>query len=309
MHGCPILPESRHVFGTRPSYRRSTKSDRVGWIMPFTVSHVAAALPLQRLLGSRAVFSALAIGATLPDLPYFLPIGVPRHVTHSELGLLYYCLPVGLLCYVAFHYVLKSPLLALLPAALRGRVLTLVAPLQTLPRASWVAVALSLLAGSASHLAWDAFTHGDTYVVRNAPWLQITLWQFGGEPVPVYAALQHVSTLLGILVLLVVALRRIRRARPAAAPLAVDGIRGWQQWSIVGMFVACSLSTAVVYAPQELFDASNLAELRDHIGLPFIQALRALGVTVLGYCVCWQAVRILCARRDRKLLPTPSCAE
>jgi Domain of unknown function (DUF4184) len=277
--------------------------------MPFTVSHVAAALPLQRLLGSRAVFSALAIGAMLPDLPYFLPIGVPRYVTHSEWGLLYYCLPVGLICYVSFHYVMKSPLIALLPASLKLRVATLVTPLQTLPRASWLAVALSLLAGSASHLAWDAFTHGDTYVVRNLAWLHFAPWQFGGEPVPLYAVLQHVSTLFGAGVLLVAGSRRVRRARPAAVDPALDGMRGWRPWAVVGLFVACSLSTALAYAPPELFAATNLVEARDHIGVPFIQALRALGVTVLAYCVCWQAVRMAGARRGQKLLTTPSCAD
>jgi Domain of unknown function (DUF4184) len=274
--------------------------------MPFTFSHVAAALPLRKLLGSRAVFSALAIGTMLPDLPYFLPIGVPRHVTHSEWGLLYYCLPMGLISYVAFHYALKTPLIALLPAALQSRVVALVVPLQSLPRASWLAVMFSLLVGSASHLAWDAFTHGDTYLVANVSWLQSTPRIVGGHAVPVHVVLQHASTLLGLAVLVVVGVRALRRAGSAAANVRIDGLKSWQRVAIIGSFGVCSLGTALAYAPEELIDAATLAELHAHMGFPSIQGLRAFGVAVLTYCLTWQSVRVFKERSSNKFFARPS---
>ena len=54
--------------------------------MAFTPAHAAAAVPLHRLLGSRAVLSALVIGSMTPDFAYFLPLGVRRAQSHSLVG-------------------------------------------------------------------------------------------------------------------------------------------------------------------------------------------------------------------------------
>jgi len=55
--------------------------------MPLTPAHAAAVVPLWRLLGSRAVLSALVIGSMTPDFAYFLPLGVRRAESHSLAGL------------------------------------------------------------------------------------------------------------------------------------------------------------------------------------------------------------------------------
>jgi Domain of unknown function (DUF4184) len=65
--------------------------------MPFTFAHPAIAVPLLRPLGCYGVLSALVIGSLAPDLAYVLPLSVPRHKSHSLTGLLWFCLPVGLM--------------------------------------------------------------------------------------------------------------------------------------------------------------------------------------------------------------------
>jgi hypothetical protein len=68
-----------------------------------------------------------------------------------------------------------------------------------LPDASWLAVAVSLLLGAASHLAWDAFTHPSAPVVRALDVLRAPLFAVGSYQVFTYKVLQHGGTLLGVL--------------------------------------------------------------------------------------------------------------
>jgi hypothetical protein len=105
--------------------------------MPFTLAHPAAAVPLRGCLGRFGVLSALVIGSMTPDCSYFLPWTVPRSETHSPSGLLWFCLPAGLLAYALFHIVLKGPLLALLPTQILGRLGDHTATFGTLPLVSW----------------------------------------------------------------------------------------------------------------------------------------------------------------------------
>jgi hypothetical protein len=62
--------------------------------MPFTVSHVAAVLPVYRPLTRWRVFTAAVIGSMVPDFGMLLPGGLERWQTHSLPGLLNFCLPV-----------------------------------------------------------------------------------------------------------------------------------------------------------------------------------------------------------------------
>ncbi|MEM7737240.1 MAG: DUF4184 family protein [Deinococcota bacterium] len=60
--------------------------------MPFTVSHVAAVIPLNK---KPLVLSALIVGSMSPDVLYFVP-GVPSlPLAHSLQGLVLFCLPVS----------------------------------------------------------------------------------------------------------------------------------------------------------------------------------------------------------------------
>ena len=106
-------------------------------------------LPLIRPMGRFGVAPALVIGSMVPDAWYLVP-GLARADSHSAAGLLLFCLPAGLLAYVAYLFFRRRR-----PAD-----------------APWHAVMVSLLAGALTHLAWDAIAHSYAfhgfYVLQHA---------------------------------------------------------------------------------------------------------------------------------------------
>ena len=160
--------------------------------MPYPVAHAAAAIALAPLLGRAAVPSALVIGTVVPDAWYLLPL-LERSDSHTVEGLFAFCLPIGLLFYIAFHLA-KHPLLALVPEPLAGRLAAFTTP--DFPRTSWLAVALCIVAGAWTHAIWDDFTGNEDYgrIVR------------------------HASTLLGGAFVVAWTWRKLQRVRPAEVP-------------------------------------------------------------------------------------------
>lgn len=108
--------------------------------MPYPFAHPAAVLPLIRPMGRFGVPAALVIGSMVPDAWYLVP-GLVRADSHSASGLLWFCLPVGLLVYIACQL-------------FRGR---------SLSAAPWHAVVISLLVGALTHLGWDSVAHAYTW--------------------------------------------------------------------------------------------------------------------------------------------------
>jgi hypothetical protein len=104
--------------------------------VPYPFAHPAAVLPLIRPMGRFGVASALVIGSMVPDAWYLVP-GLERADSHSASGLLWFCLPVGLLAYVVFRYFRNESISA----------------------APWHAVFISLLVGALTHLGWDSLAH------------------------------------------------------------------------------------------------------------------------------------------------------
>lgn len=151
--------------------------------MPYAIAHPVAAIPLARLLGRRSVPSALAIGTIVPDAWYVIP-GLDRPFSHQAHGLFLFCLPAGLLLYLAFHGLLKEPLLHLLPSGIASRARSFSVP--GFPRVAWWIVAANIVLGAATHQVWDALTHSGAFATRFLPF---------GEPV--LRVLQHGSTALG----------------------------------------------------------------------------------------------------------------
>ncbi|MFI9353326.1 DUF4184 family protein [Streptomyces lydicus] len=164
--------------------------------MPFTLSHVAAVLPAVRRTGTARgplVASALVAGSLAPDMTYYADSVVPGGmefgaVTHSLRGVL----TVDVLVTVALvggWLLLREPVLALLPAAWRGRVYGLVRGRPWQPRsvsefgALAGRFALSAVLGAATHVVWDAFTHPGRWGTRLVPGLGGTA---GGLPVSTY---------------------------------------------------------------------------------------------------------------------------
>ena len=62
--------------------------------MPYTLAHPAAVLPLRSASRRHLALAPLAIGATMPDVQYFMRLSAEGHFTHTLPGLLLVCLPV-----------------------------------------------------------------------------------------------------------------------------------------------------------------------------------------------------------------------
>ncbi len=176
--------------------------------MPFTPSHVAAALPFLR---TPLLPAAVVVGTMAPDIPYYLPLFVPRELSHSLLGLVTVDLAMGVVGALLWWFVLRDPIVDLLPRAIGTRI-------PAVARRAWrpviwgwpltVAVLLlSALIGGATHLLWDSFTHPG-WVVDHVAVLRIQL-----GPLLVEKWLQHASTVAGLVILAVWAVIRLRAAK------------------------------------------------------------------------------------------------
>jgi Domain of unknown function (DUF4184) len=170
---------------------------------------------------------ALILGTMTPDFEYLLRLAPRGSFGHTPLGLLVFCLPVGLLVWTVYQQLVRPASLTLLPAGLRDAV----APLD----AGVLSVAAAILIGAASHSLWDSFTHGHGWGVRQVPALATPL-HVRGRTVPLFKLLQHASTVLGLLVVTCWALRWVRQ-RPAPAR-TYDSREASRAARIIGWLVA-----------------------------------------------------------------------
>src|SRR4051812_17546859 len=118
--------------------------------MPLTPAHTAAAWPLTRLVRSLPL-DALVVGTMVPDFEYLLELAPRGRFAHSPLGLLLFCLPVGVLTWTIYRHLVRPAILTLLPAGLRPGLMA--------RHTNLAAVVVAILLGASSHAAWDSFTH------------------------------------------------------------------------------------------------------------------------------------------------------
>lgn len=164
--------------------------------MPFTPTHVAAVLPIAWLVRWRLPFSALAIGSMVCDLGVFFP-GIFNYWTmHSISGILSHCLPLGLLLYFIFHWVVKRPLCGLLPDNIALRLIPWINYKPTVQPLDLIAVASCLVFGAFTHILWDSFTHYQRWGTKTFPVLNGVAFELSGKTVYWYTLLQHGSSVV-----------------------------------------------------------------------------------------------------------------
>jgi len=183
--------------------------------VPITLpAHPAAVLPLLRLHRWLPP-TALVVGACVPDLHYVLRFG--RVDSHAPLGLLTFCLPVGLVSLLWLELLVLPVLRRTLPGV-RGVEPARFLHTVGLPRGlrGWGLAALALLVGAATHLLWDGFTHAGQWPARALyPLLRVEVG--GGRRILFAALLQYASSLVGSLIVLRAMARAYRRLPPAPA--------------------------------------------------------------------------------------------
>ena len=230
----------------------------------------------------------------VPDLHLLSRGAIPRDVTHSTAALLWFCLPVGLVCFWMFHAWFREPLLKLLPERVAARV----PPARRWQWSDLLPVSVSLLVGAGTHILWDALTHDDSPLVPAWPWLLHSLGRIGDYPLYVYRVLQHGSTTLGLIVLAVWLWVKWRQA-PAQARVAVMSARMRQFWlgvtvlsALLGVTLALALYPTTITGVRSVLRIAKVTSLYAIAG-----ALAAL----LVYCLVWQiglGQRAGSARRD-----------
>jgi hypothetical protein len=254
--------------------------------MPFTLAHPAAAIPFSRVLGRAGVLSALIVGSMSPDLPSFVPLGIPRAASHSLAGLFWCGVPLGLVGYVLWHVVACPLGDALLPRTLRDR-------LPRLPGASWLPVApvwavlVSLVVGAATHLVWDACTHEDGFVVAVSPALRTLLWERGGYRVLLYKALQHGSTLLGFAWLARWGWQWLSTTCAQPAPCGGQPSAAVRVPALLVLLMAPALG-GLLAGPGHMGEGTGMGALQQGVGHGLITAFRLFGTLVLGCGVLWR---------------------
>jgi hypothetical protein len=170
--------------------------------LPFTLSHIAAALPVHRPLSRLHLFTPAVIGTMVPDFHLLLPDAPDRLQTHSYWpGLLIFSLPMGLICFALTLLLIKPALIEVVPDGPYVR-------LQSLQRSVvaglpyWLLVAGAILAGAVSHLIWDGFTHENAAGVRMFPLLDSYAPELNGHSLQLYRWAQYASSVGGLGVVL-----------------------------------------------------------------------------------------------------------
>ncbi|HSJ98772.1 MAG TPA: DUF4184 family protein, partial [Myxococcota bacterium] len=147
---------------------------------------------------------------------------------------------------------------------------------------------LAIVLGAMTHLAWDSFTHGDGWIVRRAPALQVHLATLGGYEVFVFKVLQHGSTIVGAGVLAIASGLSLRSARSVDDPShrLPPFVRGavWLSCGLAAAAVALARSAEVVQPP---FD---LAMLQRALGRAVVPSIGTALALLLLYCLAWQLV-------------------
>src|SRR4051812_29574999 len=241
--------------------------------MPYAFAHPAAVVPLAKLLGRRAVPSALAIGSMIPDAWYFVP-SLARADSHDGLGWLWFCLPAGFFAYAAFHLIFKQPLLALVPGKLARRLSPWTCDGR--PRVPWSWVLLSLLAGILTHLGWDEITH-EGMISDALPVLEAKLVSVGALELRPLQVLQHVSTFAGSIFLAVWLRQKLRVARPRATART---LHPRVRLAIVAAMVIVPAVAFAIVASALL----GLSEWRSAIRAAGVTAFSTLGLVALVFC-------------------------
>lgn len=221
--------------------------------MPITPAHAAAAWPIHRA-ARRLPLAALVIGTFAPDLEYLFRLRPVGKFGHSPVGLVVFCIPITLLAYWGWRAWVRPALVPLLPAGLRP-----VVEADPPGRRSdlFPLAVVAALAGAATHVFWDGFTHGNGWGAAFFPVL-LERSRFGG--LQWFSLAQYLSSVVGMLVIAAwIALTL--RSQPAEARRFAPGERA--RLVRAALYVAAvALAAAVVnglFAPDFLHSLGRMA--------------------------------------------------
>jgi hypothetical protein len=247
--------------------------------MPFTIAHSVTARPIARLTGGRLVVPALAVGAMAPDFEYLAHLSATRTIGHTLPGVFLLCLPTALVALLLWERILAPVLTQLLRPGTGGLTDGWGEGGHFRSPARLALVCLSIVVGSFSHIAWDAFTHEGGAVV--------SLWSgfshnVGPGWMPVYKWLQYGFSVFGMAVLGVWVHRASQRPvdqRPAAQRAGMsEGCRA--RWAVAGAMIGGLLLVGTIGAIQ----GANQGDTYDVVKGAIIGALSGSLASLLLSC-------------------------
>jgi hypothetical protein len=206
-----------------------------------------------------------------PDFEYFLRGRLLSTVSHTAIGLFVFCVPFGLVVF-AIAEALRPSFIALLPTYIRTRVG------RKNKQDQWFVVACSLLLGAITHDVWDSFTHRRGWMANELGLTSRTLAGF-----PAYGVLQHLSTVVGTLVIAGVIARWMRQTEPGA-----DAYEDFRKLRFVFGFALLAAMTVITLA--------GIARAWS-LGTSIVRAMDAAIVTTLTFSVI--SVRSVVKKTER----------
>jgi hypothetical protein len=261
--------------------------------MALTISHPAAVLPIHSRLKNWIPLSALVIGSLVPDAAYYLPM--PEHFkqySHTLLGTFSSSLPVGILVWLIFCW-LAAPATFLLPAPNREAIGSQLTRRLTSIRQA-LGVFSGILLGAWSHVLWDSFTHEQGWIVEHTPLLQRA---FFGH-MPVYRALQYLSSIFGLCVLFY-AYNKWMKA--SGFRLWIWRRPGWRFYLWFGVAVSCFTAAAIeghgITAMEDLYFLH-----RGHFAIVlFTTFVRNILIALCGVSI---GAKVCLAEKSKEILPS-----
>lgn len=249
--------------------------------VPFTLAHGAAALPFRRW---HLVTSGLLVGTFAPDFEYFLRLAPDDGFGHTLLGTFVLTLPLALLVLWLFHAFVKLPLARLLPDSIQRRLKNHLGKFRFRGAARFSLIVGSILLGIATHLAWDSFTHPNTWIDHHWPLLSQRLDVPIVGPIPFYKVFQHGSTIIGVAVLSIWLVVRYRNTKPSDHVLS-NAASPTRKIAIGAVVIFVALVGAIIRALVGIGVPSDNISGKRFVGLLVVTAVALLWWQLVAYGV------------------------
>ncbi|WP_075809246.1 DUF4184 family protein [Paraclostridium sordellii] len=168
--------------------------------MPFTLAHPAAVIFTKNKYFN---LMGLILGSMAPDFIYFILFNPISNLGHTFLGFLFLNLPLCYLLNYLINNFIKVPFILNLPFRLsRYYIYLLNYKVNMKSTKNIIVFGYSCILGMITHVLWDSFTHPSGFFVLNINFLRTNI-SFLNFQIPLFKIIQHGSTLIGILLILI----------------------------------------------------------------------------------------------------------
>jgi hypothetical protein len=144
----------------------------------------------------------------------------------------------------------------------------------------------SILLGAASHVTWDSFTHGNSYMAPEIGFLQVVISFSPQTQVHVYSLLQYGSTVIGMLVILYYYFRWLRNT-PSIGDASIAHLLLPPVTRMLLLLAFAGGAVAPAVARLWLNPAYRIHIGRDFLGYSAISGLKMLSAEIILFSIMW----------------------